>query len=119
MKIIGTEKKKALKLKEVNLVLTMSEIDDLINFLVCTKESFTERQADCSVKKIVEKNGVFFTENITSYNQIVKSKNTILDCHMHYKDWSNNDVAESDIIIHTIFKAEKDKKDSFIWTDKE
>lgn len=116
MKIFGTKNK---ILKEINLVLTIGEIDDLIDFLICAKKDFVERQADCSVKKIVEKNGAFGVENITSYNQIVKSKNTILDCHMHYKDWCNNDVAESDIVIHTIFKAKKDKEDKFIWTDKD
>ena len=79
------KKDKLLELKEIDLVLTIREINDLIDFLVDTRKNFIERQEDCSIKRLVEKDGAFCVENITSYRQIVKSKNTILDCHINIK----------------------------------
>ena len=86
MKIIGTVKKKNLVLKEIDMVLTIDEIDDLIKFLVYSKEIFIERQNDCSVKKLIKKDGSYYSEDISSYKKIVEMGNEVIDYHSHYQD---------------------------------
>ena len=118
MKILATKSKKTLTLKEIDMVLSINELDDLMNFLAYTKKSFTERQEDCSVKKLTEKAGEFCIEDITSYKKIVESGNEIIENHYHYKDWCKADN-QIDIVLHTTFKAEKKADDTFVWINME
>lgn len=117
MKIVGTVKKKPLHLKQIDLVLKGEEIDALINFLEDAKKFFAERRADASVKRVAEREGKFCVESVTEYSEIVKSKDTLLDCHMHYKDWLGKNGDGPDIVIHTTFEAKKRGEDSFSWEE--
>ena len=122
MKIIGTTKKKTSMLKSIDIVLTIDEIDGLVDFLAYTKKSFVDRQADCSVKKLVKKDGSFGSEDITSYAKIVELGQEEFIYHEHYQDWlksANGSTAQTDIVIHTTFKAEKKADDTFVWVNKQ
>lgn len=83
MEVMCTVNKKTIKSKEIDVSLTIEELDDLIEFLISTKESFIDRKKDSSIKKVVSKNGVFGSEDITKYSEIVKLGNKTMDYHSH------------------------------------
>ena len=121
MKIIGTTKEqRTVKLKQIDIQLKICDIDNLINFLSECKKEFIERQQDCSVKKMTLKNKKIFLENILNYDIIKNSGYELLDCHVHYKDWSKINLdEEEEIVIHTHFKAKKKEDGTFIWINEE
>lgn len=114
MKIVGTRKNKTQNLDEVDILLTIDELDHLIEFLEFTKKDFIERQKDSSVKKVIKNGDDYEAEDITSYFEIVKMKNTVIDYHSHFIDWSERDLP-IDIVIHTTFEAEEKDDDKFSW----
>jgi len=120
IQILGTTKSKTVTLKAIDIVLTIDEIDDLMAFLAHAKKSFVERQEDCSVKKLIKKDGVFGSEDITSYAKVVELGHETFDYHSHYCEWKGLGFDyQPDIVMHTTFKAEKKADDTFVWINEE
>lgn len=119
MKLIGSNKSgKTVNLERVDLQLTISEIDKLIDFFKACKKDFNSRQQDCSIKRIVMKNDEVNYEVFTTYRDVKAIGSEIIDCELHYVDWCNDKkrlFVDKDIVIHTPFKAKKKEDGSFTW----
>ena len=116
MKIFSAKKNKSKEVKSVDILLTIEELDGLINFLSEAKTEFVERQNQPSLTKI---EGDGFKE-MTSYSDVVEMGNEIINYHCHYQDYNtsskNNGI---DVVVHTLFKAIKKDDGTFEWQNVE
>ena len=118
MKLIGQEEK---TIKDINIILTIDELNDFIKFLNHAKKQFIKRKNDNSIKFIKCEEGKINIETVTNFEKLFDFDKNIVEDHAHYVDWyfsKYHKSLETDIVVHTIFEAKRNSDDSFIWINK-
>ena len=120
MKIINNETIKKEVFSQIELLVTIDELDDLIEFFKSAKKQFVKRRNDCSIKLVKLENDKIKIEKITGYSKLIASGNDLIEDHIHFKDWTkkkDQECVEPDIVVHTMFKAKQNIDDTFDWAN--
>lgn len=118
MRLIGQEEK---TIKDINIILTIDELNDFIKFLNHAKKQFVKRKNDNSIKFIKCEEGKINIETVTNFEKLFDFDKNIVEDHAHYVDWyfsKYHKSLETDIVVRTIFEAKRNSDDSFIWINK-
>lgn len=115
-----TRKGKQIEIYNLTMLMSIGEIDILIDFLKEAKKYFDLQQNNASITCFKRLNGESVPYKMTKYMEIVESGNKFYDEHIHFMDWCKKakiSLDSTDVEIHTIFTAQENEDGSFHWTN--
>lgn len=116
MKIFCTTKRKTRIAKDIDISISIRELESLIDFLNDAKDAFCERMKDCSIAKVVtHEDDSFEIVTITNYTEAKSKFGDTIDYHMHYCDWEKKLDCFPSIVIHTNYKMVENEDGTFKW----